>query len=135
MNKLIPIFLLSSSLNVMAEVAVVVHSSSSISLDQEEIAKIYLGKTKSFANGNKIDIASLDDGDPITAEFNEKVLKKSSSQVNAYWSKLVFTGKGTPPKKVDNTAAMINFVASSENAIGFVDASKVNGDVKVIAKF
>ncbi|ATC94030.1 phosphate ABC transporter substrate-binding protein [Pseudoalteromonas tunicata] len=135
MNKLISVFLLSSSLNVMAEVAVVVHPSSTVTLDQDEIAKIYLGKTKSFANGNKIDIASLGDGDPITSEFNEKVLKKSSSQVNAYWSKLVFTGKGTPPQKVDNSAAMINFVASTENAIGFIDANKVTDGVKVIAKF
>ena len=118
-----------------AEVAIVVNAANANSLDQSDIAKIYLGKAKSFPSGEKIEFASLDDGHSATEEFNDKVLKKSSSQVNAYWSKLVFTGKGTPPKKLDNDAAMLQFVASNPDAIGFVDASKVDDSVKVIARF
>jgi hypothetical protein len=60
---------------------------------------------------------------------------KSSSQLNAYWSKLVFTGKGTPPEKLTTDQAVIDFVAANGNAIGYVDSAKVTDKVKVIATF
>ncbi|MBE0362559.1 hypothetical protein PULV_a0075 [Pseudoalteromonas ulvae UL12] len=136
MKKLSSILILSCcSWFATAEVAIVVNTANANSLDQSAIAKIYLGKSKSFPSGDKIEFATLDDGHATTEEFNDKVLKKSSSQVNAYWSKLVFTGKGTPPKKLENDAAMLQFVASNPNAIGFVDAGKVDDSVKVIATF
>jgi ABC-type phosphate transport system substrate-binding protein len=68
-------------------------------------------------------------------DFEKKVLNKSASQIKAYWSKLVFTGKGTPPKEVSSDAEVINLIKSNPNLIGYVDESSVTGDVKVIATF
>jgi len=63
------------------------------------------------------------------------VLKKSASQLKAYWSKLLFTGKGTPPKEIGSDAEMVSLVASNPNMIGFVDAAAVNDSVKVVTRF
>ncbi len=75
------------------------------------------------------------DGTSVADEFNDKVVGKSSSQLNAYWSKLVFTGKGTPPEKLTTDQAVIDFVAANNDAIGYVDSAKVTDKVKVIATF
>jgi len=64
-----------------------------------------------------------------------KQRNKSNSQFKSYWSKLAFTGKGTPPTEVANSAEMINAIKSDAASIGFVDSSAVTGDVKVIATF
>ena len=122
MKKLILVSALSlCSINVFAE-------------DAGTIKKIYLGKSKSFSNGDKVNPINQD-GTSVADEFNDKVVGKSSSQLNAYWSKLVFTGKGTPPEKLTTDQAVIDFVAANNDAIGYVDSAKVTDKVKVIATF
>lgn len=117
-----------------AEVAVVVNPANSATLDKGSIKKIFLGKSKSFPDGATAKPVNQD-GTAASKEFNSKVVGKSGSQLNAYWSKLVFTGKGTPPEKLASDQAVLDFVAANAGAIGYVDASKVSGNVKVAAKF
>ena len=118
-----------------AEVAVVVHPANANTLDTTAISRIFLGKMKEFPDGSQaVPVTQLSESAP-TAEFNDKVLSKSASQLKAYWSKLVFTGKGTPPKEVESDAAIIDLVSSNPNIIGYVDSSAVTGSVKVIATF
>ncbi|AXT32574.1 MAG: phosphate ABC transporter substrate-binding protein [Pseudoalteromonas tunicata] len=124
-----------TSMLTFADVAVIVHPSNNNALDADAIAKIYTGKVKSFDDGSKIIAIALDSGNPIADEFNEKALKKSSSQLKAYWSKLVFTGKGTPPKEVANDAEVISLVASNPSTIGFISAGAADGSVKVVQSF
>ncbi|MFP3363800.1 phosphate ABC transporter substrate-binding protein [Pseudoalteromonas sp. SIMBA_148] len=135
MKKLILASALSlCSFGALAEVAVIVNPGNANALDAETIKKIYLGKAKSFDNGNKVNPATQN-GTAIADEFNSKVVGKSSSQLNAYWSKLVFTGKGTPPEKFDSDQAVIDFVAANDDSIGYIDSSKATDKVKVIATF
>ncbi|MDQ2042934.1 phosphate ABC transporter substrate-binding protein [Pseudoalteromonas sp. 20-92] len=122
------------SISASAEVAVIVNASNTSNLDADTIKKIYLGKSKSFDNGTKVNPVNQN-GNSVADEFNDKVVGKSSSQLNAYWSKLVFTGKGTPPEKLDNDQAVLDFVAANNDAIGYVDSAKVNDSVKVVGKF
>jgi hypothetical protein len=125
MKKLILAGLMSAcSFSAFAGVTVIVNTGNANAIDQDEIKKIYLGKSKSFADGVKVNPVNQN-GNSIADEFNDKVVGKSSSQLNAYWSKLVFTGKGTPPEKLDNDQAVIDFVSSNADAIGYIDSSKV----------
>ncbi|WP_405601594.1 MULTISPECIES: phosphate ABC transporter substrate-binding protein [unclassified Pseudoalteromonas] len=123
-----------SSVSVFAEIAVIVNPSNAATVDANTIKKIYLGKNKSFDNGTKVSPVDQN-GTAVADEFNDKVVGKSSSQLNAYWSKLVFTGKGTPPGKLDSDQAVIDFVAANSDAIGYIDSAKVSDKVKVVATF
>jgi ABC-type phosphate transport system substrate-binding protein len=118
-----------------ADIAVIVNPSNADSLDKTAISRIFLGKAKTFPSGTASVPLALDDSQAATDEFNTKVLNKSGAQLTAFWSKLVFTGKGQPPKSLANDAAMIAEVASTPGAIGYVDASSVNDSVRVIASF
>lgn len=122
------------SLNTFAEVAVIVNPANANQLDANAIKKIYLGKSKSFDDGVKVNPVNQD-GNAIADEFNDKVVGKSGSQLNAYWSKLVFTGKGTPPEKLSNDQAVIDFVSSNTDGIGYIDSAKITDSVKVVGKF
>jgi ABC-type phosphate transport system substrate-binding protein len=118
-----------------AEIAVVVHPSNASALDSSAISRIFLGKLKSFDGGGQAVPINQESSMPATDEFNSKVLNKSGSQLKSYWSKLVFTGKGTPPKVVANDAEVISLISANPNLIGYIDATAVTGTVKVIAKF
>jgi len=119
----------------MAEVAVIVHPSNSATVDQAEITRLFTGRGTTFSSGSKATPLNLAESVAARGEFDSKVLSKSSSQMKAYWSKLVFTGKGTPPKELNSDAEMKAAVAADANAIGYIDAAAVDGSVKVLAKF
>lgn len=122
------------SASAIADIAVVVNPGNANSVDADVVKKIYLGKSKSFSDGLTVSPVNQD-GTAVADEFNDKVVGKSSSQLNAYWAKLVFTGKGTPPAKVNTDQAVIDFVASNSGAIGYVDSASVSDKVKVVATF
>jgi len=117
-----------------ADVAVIVNPANTADISVEDIKSLYSGRQKNFTDGKTALVMSLEEGDPIRSEFNNDALGKTDAQMKAYWSKLLFTGKGTPPKEI-SAAEMLQVVASNPNTIGFIDAASVTSDVKVIATF
>jgi ABC-type phosphate transport system substrate-binding protein len=131
LKKLILVPLLSMSFMALANVAVIVHPSNSATLTQDDINKIFTGRAKSFTDGKAAEPVNLAEGVAVRADFDQKGLGRSSSQMKAYWSKLVFTGKGTPPKELASEQEVLDAVAKNPAAIGYVSAGAVNGSVKV----
>lgn len=123
------------SFNALASVAVIINPANTSEISQIDIQKIYMGKSKTFANGERAHMISLDPGNPLTTQFRAKVLNKTNSQYKSHWSKLVFTGKSKPAKEVATEAEIVNFVKSNISAIGFVNQANVPSDVKIIAVF
>lgn len=120
---------------VNAAVAVIVNPKNTSIFDKSTIKKIFLGKSKSFENGRPAITLSPEKSSPEREEFNRQVLNKSSNQVNAYWSKMVFTGKGIPPQEMASASEIISAIAANEDAISYVDANDVTDAVKVVATF
>jgi len=118
-----------------ADIAVVVHPSNSATIDSSAVSLLFLGKLKSFPGGSQAIPITQIETNSVATEFNKKVLRKSSSQLKAYWSKLVFTGKGTPPRSMTNDSEVISLISTNPNLIGYVDASAVDDRVKVVATF
>lgn len=116
-----------------AEVVVIVSAKSSItSLTPEQTARIFLGKVNNFPDdGDAIPIDQAE-GSAIRDEFYSKVVRKNSSQLAAYWAKIIFTGDGRPPQILESNVAVRKAVASNQNAIGYIDKSAVNKSVRVI---
>ena len=124
-----------ASFSGIAEISVIVNNDNASTLDEKLVKRIYLGKAKSFPAGGKVTALTLKDDAPVSEAFRQNVLKKSNSQYKSHWSKLAFTGKGTPPTEVSSESEMISTVKSDVTAIGFVDSASVTSDVKVVARF
>ena len=116
-----------------ADVVVIVSAKSPItSLTAEQTARIFLGKASSFPDdGDAIPIDQAE-GSAIRDEFYSKVVHKNSSQLTAYWAKVIFTGDGRPPEKLESNVAVRKAVANNPNAIGYIDKSAVDKSVRVI---
>ena len=125
-----------ASMVVSAETAVIVSASNAnATLDKATISKIFLGKSKSFPDGAQAVPIDQNDGTAAREAFNSSVLGKSASQLKSYWSRLIFTGKGTPPKQSGNDSDVKALVSNNPNMIGYIDSSAVDGSVKVVHKF
>ncbi len=104
------------------------------SLNPNDVKLIFLGKKKSWENGSKITFATLSERD-VHQGFLKKFIKKSPSQYKIYWKKLVFTGKGTAPKSYDKENGIIDFVAATPGAVGYIgseSAPVAQGKVKIL---
>lgn len=116
-----------------ADVVVVVSAKNPLSsLTSDQAARIFLGKTDTFPDGSPALPVDLPDGSSVRDEFYAKVVHKTPSQLTAYWSKVVFTGEGRPPKLLESSAAVRKAVAKNLEAIGYLDKSAVDSSVKVI---
>ena len=115
-----------------AEVVVIVNSSSSInSATPDEIQQVFLGKRNEIG-GVSVTPVDQAEGNEARETFYEKVVDKTPAQLNAYWSRLIFTGKGKPPKHYFDDAEVVETVMEEEDAVGYIDASAVTEGIKVI---
>jgi len=118
-----------------AALSVVVAAGSGIpEMSQTEVRAIFLGKSKNFANGASASPAYQDEGSSKYAEFGDKVLRKSAAQLTQYWARLVFSGKGSPPRSAADDGAVKAFVTSTKGGIGYIDSASVDSSVKVVFK-
>lgn len=121
------------SIAAQAQVAVVVNpKSAAASMTADQVAGIFLGKTSTLPSGATAAAADQAEGSAVREQFYSKVAGKQAAQVKAAWSRLVFSGKATPPKELGNSAEVKKFVAANPDAIGYIEKSAVDGSVKVV---
>lgn len=115
-----------------AEHVIVVSSKSAVAtLSKDQIADIYLGNSKEFPGGGQA-LPLLISSGAVRTEFFEKVLGKNEAQAKAIWSRLVFSGKGSAPREVGDSAEILKLIAANPNCIGIMEKSAVNASVKVV---
>ena len=122
-----------TSANAFAQVVVVVNPKSPLaSMTSEQVSAIFLGKSNTLPTGTTATAADQPDTSSIREVFYTKVPGKSPAQVKAAWSRLVFSGKATPPKELSSSEEVKKFVAANPDAIGYIEKSAVDSTVKVV---
>jgi len=115
------------------QIAIIVHKSVPIdSASPEQIADIYRLKVRKWENGNQIVLYNLKRKEDLKSQFY-KFIKENPLNLKKLWMRLQLTGEAMPPDGLDTEEEVIEKVASTPGAIGFVSKEKVNDDVKVIA--
>lgn len=116
-----------------ADIVVVAGSGSGIgNLSKQQVSELFLGKASSLPGGGKAALIDQPEASPLRDAFYSKVTGKPASQAKATWSKLAFTGKGTPPKEGSSNDAIKKEVAGNRSMLGYIDKSAVDGSVKVV---
>ncbi|GJJ01362.1 hypothetical protein RugamoR64_19000 [Duganella rhizosphaerae] len=117
-----------ASLSAQAELAIIVNP-------QNPATRMFPSQAAQFFLGGSVQFTPVEQAEnsPLRAEFCKKVLEKSPAQVEAIWSKIVFTAKGKPPKEYKSSAEVKKAVADNVNAIGYIEKSAVDDTVKVVA--
>lgn len=113
-----------SASSASGELAIIVNSTNEIKqIDVEQVASIFLGKSRELPDGTKVIPLDQLEEDGVRLEFYTKVVKKTLPQLNSYWSRLIFTGRGQPPFAVSGDDEVLEFIASNPNMIGYVDVN------------
>jgi ABC-type phosphate transport system substrate-binding protein len=116
-----------------AQLVVIVSANSPVTaLSENEVADIYLGRNGRLPSGAEVQPIDLADDAANRASFYRIVCGKSPAQLRSYWSKLIFTGEGQPPREVADAEAMKKLVASGTNVIGYIDKAQLDASVKAV---
>lgn len=110
--------------------AVIVHPDRSAVTSIDELAQIYLRRKRFWSDGNPIVPLNLPAGTPLRMEFSRSVLRQSEARLAEYWNRQYFYGI-LPPATLASTDAVLRYVASEPNAIGYVPASEANETVRI----
>jgi ABC-type phosphate transport system substrate-binding protein len=113
-------------------VAVVSEKSTVTSLSRNQVVDIFLGKVARFPNGVQAVPIDQVEGAAARDEFYARFAGKSPAQVKAHWSKIIFTGRGQPPKAVKNSSETKKQLALNPNAIGYIELAAVDASVRVV---
>ena len=102
-------------------------------LSAEQLADIYMLKKIFWADKIHVVPVNREASSPVREKFSEAIFKLSPQELAEYWNKLRFQGK-FPPLVQTSDQAVLGFVRSVPGAIGYVDASQMPTDVKILMR-
>ena len=92
-------------------------------MPRKQVERVFLKKLEKWPNGFRITVVDQNVNEPARKAFSEEVLRKASSAVEAYWTKLIFSGMGSPPLKLATDAEIMSFVGNNVGSIGYVSGN------------
>lgn len=126
-------FAVGAGAHARAEVVPVVSAKSTVQvLGKNEIADIFLGRKLRLPDGQPVVPLDQQVGSPLRDEFYSSVVGISAVQLKAHWSKIIFTGRGKPPRAVSNEIEVRKAIATNPQFIGYIERSLVDDSVRVV---
>ena len=100
-------------------------------ISKADLRDIFSGSSSTFKDGSHAVPVTLKAG-AVHDEFLKTYVGKTDSGYRAAWRMLVFTGQGSMPKTLDSDAQVIEYVANTPGAIGYVSKAAVSEKVKTL---
>ena len=138
MKKLLSIFLLlgaASILTVHAQAQVIVIANNSVKateVSKSDLRDVFTGAATELKDGSRVVPILLKAG-TVHEEFLQVYIGKNDTAYRAGWRSLVFSGQATMPKSLDSEAAVVEYVAHTAGAIGYIGKATPHEGVKVLA--
>ena len=116
-----------------AQEAVVIANPSvgDVKLTSEEVKNILLGTKTKWDAGGVLKLAILSEG-PVHDKVVKDFTQRTADQFDKHWKKQVFTGKGIMPYVAKSDTEMVDYVAKTPGAVGYVAKDSATGGVKVL---
>ena len=115
------------------DLVVIVSARSSVeALRADQAAAIFLGQSARFPDGALATALDQPIGSNERNQFYLRVTGKTPALLKAHWSKLVFTGRGQPPRELRDSAAVRHAVAEDTGLIGYIDREALDPSVRQV---
>jgi ABC-type phosphate transport system substrate-binding protein len=101
-------------------------------IEDADLRAIFTGTKTKFADGSHAVPVTLKGG-PAHEVFLGKHLGLTPDEFRAQWRKAVFTGQGAMPKTFDSESALMEYVAVTPGAVGYVSRISSQDKVKRLA--
>lgn len=118
------------------ELLVIVNKNNPLNdISKQQIIDLFMGRSPYFPSGDAVVKLDAPSSSEVRKDFYQSLVNMSLPEVNAYWARLMFSGRATPPMPVPKEQDIIKLVADNSNAIGYIPKAsmgELNDDVKTI---
>lgn len=101
------------------------------SISAAELRRIFLEENNSLADGTHVQPV-LEKNGSVHEAFLREFLDRSDDDLQTYYRTLVFSGRAAMPKELGSDAEMVDYIARTKGAIGYVGAETSTDSVKVL---
>ena len=106
-----------------AEIVLVTAIDSTVSeLSRDEAEQLYMGRRAALSARGALLLLDLPTG-PVRDQFYRLLTGKNPSQIRAYWSRMVFTGRALPPTESADASDAHRILLENPNAIAYLPAT------------
>jgi ABC-type phosphate transport system substrate-binding protein len=124
---------LSAGLAQADDLVVVVSARSPVeALRPDQVAAIFLGQAPRFPNGFLATAVDQPIGSAERDQFYLRVTGKTPALLKAWWSKMVFTGRGQPPRELAGNAEVRKAVADDPALVGYIEREALDPSVRQV---
>jgi hypothetical protein len=96
-----------------------------------DLRAIFVGTKTRFSDGSHAVPVTLKGG-PAHEVFLKNYVGENPEEFRSQWRKVVFTGQGAMPKAFDSESALIEYVADTPGAVGYVSRISSQGGVRIL---
>lgn len=115
------------------DIVVIVNPASGVQkMTRAQVADVFMARDRHLPTGVMALPLDMSIESVERREFYGKLLRKSVPEINAYWARLLFSGRATPPQQVPDASAALKAVAENKGAIAYVDKKDVDSRVRVV---
>lgn len=100
-------------------------------LSQKELSRIFLKKRQTWDDENKIIPVDQVSSKSVRDIFSEKIHRKKTSTIKAFWQKQIFSGRSVPPPEKKDDQSVLEYVQDTPGAIGYVSSAAAVSEFKV----
>ncbi len=113
-------------------IVVVVNQANGVdSLSRTDVINIFMGRFREFPSG----IAAQPIDMPASAtrtQFYRTLVKKEPAEINAYWARLVFAGRTSPPIQAESPGDALRMLRANPSGIAYMERSQVTNREKIV---
>ncbi len=114
------------------EIRVIAHPRRTAALSARDVRAIYLKQKLYWADGQTMVAINRESGSQAREHFSTAVFGQGSRRMADYWNRRYFDAGEFPPATLASDDAVVRFVASNPNAIGYVLTRDLDESVAVV---
>ncbi|MEQ6916338.1 hypothetical protein [Halomonas aquatica] len=102
-------------------------------LTRDTTRAIFAMRQRTWPDGQAVRVFVLDNDHPVHARFAKEQLSVYPHQLQLAWDRMVFSGTGQAPNRVRNQEEMLERIANTPGALGYLEREYLDDRVQVIS--
>ncbi|KKO09161.1 hypothetical protein LCGC14_0034990 [marine sediment metagenome] len=102
-------------------------------LNRDTARAIIAMRQRTWPDGQAVRVFVLDNNHPVHARFAKEQLSVYPHQLQLAWDRMVFSGTGQAPDRVNNQLEMRERVANTPGALGYLEREYLDDSIQVIS--
>lgn len=102
-------------------------------ISQHGLSAIFKMRLHKWKDNSSITVYVLADDSPLHQTFCKKILNVFPHQMRRFWDRLVFSGSGQAPVTLQTENEMLEMLATTPGAIGYLRADRIVEGIKALS--